>query len=581
MKMPVITWKNIRREIKLMINSMIQARLYGTTGWSDGSVVGENRLNYLRVTLLSDNTEVEAWNDGVPQIAGLQVELYSDPEFPGILYATRPRLAFTKDFPFISMQFHRSNHTWPGPDTIAVELRQFMPLNPSVSGFNLHVRSGWVETIDGLKYFPGDYLNLNSHRPSGGARYVLVSINEEGLLNSIDGDIKGLYELTVYDIPALPRGHTRVCAIRLRIGQASILDNATNPDLLDLRFTQGLTGDMLRSVYDPDNDGVVELSENIDGINSAGNSKYYGTNESGTPGFHNLPSGDVEEAPLLGGPYGRQNQDWVEITGSGSSEQVTNPYVVLREEGVGFVDNIGLVSGDWRTRPINVKHIDTDNICTLSANRFTLGPGKYRLKARIPGYFVDNHQARLYDITNGVALDVGTSERSGREASNTIHSIITYRLAINATTTFEIQHRGYSTNAGNGMGVGAPWADKQVWGVVEIWKEITPSEPILENWKIPTLLNGWVNYGSGYADVGYYKHNGRVYLRGLLRSGTIDAAIFTLEEGYRPNGQLILGAVTVNGTFARLDVKPNGDVWAANGSNAYYSISGASFRVGD
>lgn len=53
----------------------------------------------------------------------------------------------------------------------------------------------------------------------------------------------------------------------------------------------GGSGDMLKSTYDTDNDGIVDSSEAVNGVGTAGNSKYYGTNSGGTPGFYDLPSG--------------------------------------------------------------------------------------------------------------------------------------------------------------------------------------------------------------------------------------------------------------------------------------------------
>jgi hypothetical protein len=78
----------------------------------------------------------------------------------------------------------------------------------------------------------------------------------------------------------------------------------------------GGSGDMLKSVYDPNDDGVVTNAENVSrsvtgelsitgggvlnadrllrlvgDVASPGNSQYYGTNSSGSKGWHALPSG--------------------------------------------------------------------------------------------------------------------------------------------------------------------------------------------------------------------------------------------------------------------------------------------------
>jgi len=60
--------------------------------------------------------------------------------------------------------------------------------------------------------------------------------------------------------------------------------------------TGGGTGDMAKSTYDTDDDGSVDKADAIDGVAAAGNSKYYGTNSSGTAGFYDLPSAGATAA---------------------------------------------------------------------------------------------------------------------------------------------------------------------------------------------------------------------------------------------------------------------------------------------
>lgn len=75
----------------------------------------------------------------------------------------------------------------------------------------------------------------------------------------------------------------------------SLLDNLNH-----IRYRLGVLeaggagiGDMLKSVYDINDDGTVNSADEaitIANIDTAGNSKYYGTNETGTPGFYDLPT---------------------------------------------------------------------------------------------------------------------------------------------------------------------------------------------------------------------------------------------------------------------------------------------------
>lgn len=93
----------------------------------------------------------------------------------------------------------------------------------------------------------------------------------------------------------------------------------------------------------------------------------------------------------------------------------------------------------------------------------------------------------------------------------------------------------------------------------------------------PTLLNSWVNYGSGYEAAGYWKDPmGYVNLRGLVRSGVGD--LFVLPVGYRPTSALIFATVA-NDAFGRITINSAGQVQFSVGSNAFVSLSGIRFRV--
>ena len=102
-------------------------------------------------------------------------------------------------------------------------------------------------------------------------------------------------------------------------------------------------------------------------------------------------------------------------------------------------------------------------------------------------------------------------------------------------------------------------------------------------WVAPTLLNSWANYGPEWATAGYYRDaSGLVYLRGLVKSGTNNAAIFMLPSGYRPTAGRIF-SVHAGGGQARLDVLYDGTVktngYYSSGTNAYVSLSGVFFET--
>jgi hypothetical protein len=125
-----------------------------------------------------------------------------------------------------------------------------------------------------------------------------------------------------------------------------------------------------------------------------------------------------------------------------------------------------------------------------------------------------------------------------------------------------------------GIGTATPAHPLDVQGNVNVSGRI-----LQENWQTPSLLNAWVNYASGYNPAGYFlDKSGIVHLRGLVRSGTVGAAIFTLPAGYRPPFRE-LHMVMSNGAVARCDVLVDGSVTAVTGSNAWFSLDGITFRV--
>jgi len=98
--------------------------------------------------------------------------------------------------------------------------------------------------------------------------------------------------------------------------------------------------------------------------------------------------------------------------------------------------------------------------------------------------------------------------------------------------------------------------------------------------QFPTLLNGWVNYGSGYAAASYWKDAfGVVHLEGLLAGGAtgVGTGLFQLPVGYRPPARMLFSAGST--TMGRADVDSIGLVTFHSGSNSFFSIDGIHFRT--
>lgn len=95
----------------------------------------------------------------------------------------------------------------------------------------------------------------------------------------------------------------------------------------------------------------------------------------------------------------------------------------------------------------------------------------------------------------------------------------------------------------------------------------------------PTLSGSWVNFGGAYEGASYRKDAaGFVHLAGLVKSGAIPSAIFTLPAGFRPSGTQAFSVVSF-GAFGVVEVDSSGVVTASVGNTGSVSLSGISFKT--
>ena len=110
-------------------------------------------------------------------------------------------------------------------------------------------------------------------------------------------------------------------------------------------------------------------------------------------------------------------------------------------------------AGVWQTRTLNTE-VDPDSIVTLSNNQFTLAAGSYRIDWSCPAYRVNQHQAKLKNITD-TANYYGSSAISDDSATGAqTVSIGSAVLTITGSKVFELQHQGQTAKTAGGFGAG-------------------------------------------------------------------------------------------------------------------------------
>lgn len=113
------------------------------------------------------------------------------------------------------------------------------------------------------------------------------------------------------------------------------------------------------------------------------------------------------------------------------------------------------------------------------------------------------------------------------------------------------------------------------------WLDRFVSLTTLGVWSLPTLLNSWSDYGSGYRGARFRISTvNEVQIQGMVASGTTTTgtAIFTLPTGYRPVETLRFNVVS-NGVIGIVDVQSDGDVAIIAGSATYLNLTGIAFHA--
>ena len=151
---------------------------------------------------------------------------------------------------------------------------------------------------------------------------------------------------------------------------------------------------------------------------------------------------------------------------------VTEDYILIRDEKASGVNAGTFTQSVYRTRDLNTEVIDTGGNATLAANQITLLAGTYRFKIRCPAFSVGRHKTRLQNITDVTTIDIGSSESGFSTSFVSNHSFLSGRFTISASKIFEIQHRCAVTKTNDGFGVSVSFGDIEIYTVAEFWREL-------------------------------------------------------------------------------------------------------------
>jgi hypothetical protein len=126
-------------------------------------------------------------------------------------------------------------------------------------------------------------------------------------------------------------------------------------------------------------------------------------------------------------------------------------------------------TGAWRTRDLNTTQFNGITSASLASNQITLPAGTYYVIASAPGFYVNDHQVRLQNITDGSTTIIGQNSGSGEALVIQPSSTLSGTFTIAGTKAFELQHRAGTTKADNGFGASQGWGNN-IYGQVSITK---------------------------------------------------------------------------------------------------------------
>ncbi len=125
-------------------------------------------------------------------------------------------------------------------------------------------------------------------------------------------------------------------------------------------------------------------------------------------------------------------------------------------------------SGAWRVRELNTEMVNTITGASLNSNIITLPAGRYRVFCRAPARAIGNHKARLYNVTDGEIILVGSTAFTSSAAITyaTTDSIVMGEFTITASKDVRLEHRVAVSRNGDG------WGNATNFGVVEVYSEV-------------------------------------------------------------------------------------------------------------
>jgi hypothetical protein len=152
----------------------------------------------------------------------------------------------------------------------------------------------------------------------------------------------------------------------------------------------------------------------------------------------------------------------IEYTGAGA------PDVIIEDQKAAGTDGGTFTSGAWRTRTLNTEVKDTYSLASISSNEVTFTVAGV-VKWSAPGYGVNTHKTRLYNVTDATVAGTGSSERAGG-ISVGVMTRSSGECAVVAGKAYRIEHQCGTTENTDGFGIASDFSQIEIYSRLEFWR---------------------------------------------------------------------------------------------------------------
>jgi hypothetical protein len=187
--------------------------------------------------------------------------------------------------------YHHEQHMFGHGDELPVDRKQITALTVRVydaAGFIVTLFGDVAQTASGLIQIASQNIDLSAELGSASAIFVGIEADDDGAVTLHAGDDFGSpYVATVANVPVPDEGKYLIAYVLLYAGQTELLDEHIH---VPMPLGSSYFGNMSTSVYDTDDDGIVDEAEHALTADAAGDPNrflavynyYIG---SGTPGY--------------------------------------------------------------------------------------------------------------------------------------------------------------------------------------------------------------------------------------------------------------------------------------------------------